>query len=57
MSNTENLSQVPSNTPKKRFIGKAKAEALRKKFSEEHPGRTIEDGLVKSNEGSFVSPI
>jgi hypothetical protein len=35
----------PSVTPKKRFIGKARAEALRKKASEQRPPN-IEDGQV-----------
>lgn len=36
----------PSTTPKKRFIGKAKAEALRKKASESQSNGNIEDGVI-----------
>jgi hypothetical protein len=35
-----------STTPKKRFIGKAKAEALRKRASEHQSGGNIEDGVI-----------
>jgi hypothetical protein len=34
------------STPKKRFIGKAKAEALRKKAVEIQSGGNIEDGVI-----------
>lgn len=36
----------PLTTPKKRFIGKAKAEALRKRASENQSGGNIEDGVI-----------
>jgi hypothetical protein len=32
--------------PKKRFIGKARAEALRKKATENNSGPNIEDGII-----------
>jgi len=35
-----------SATPKKRFIGKARAEALRRKNAEQESGPNIEDGLI-----------
>ena len=35
----------PSGVPKKRFIGKARAEALRKKAAEQS-GSNIEDGVL-----------
>ena len=43
-----------STTPKKRFIGKAKAEALRKKASENQAGGNIEDGVI-TLKGAFPS--
>lgn len=45
MTTSEEGPSRPSNTPKKRFIGKAKAEALRKKASEQS-GVNIEDGVL-----------
>ncbi len=36
----------PVNTTKKRFIGKAKAEALRKKAFENQSSGNIEDGVI-----------
>ena len=37
---------VPSTGPKKRFIGKARAEALRRKQLENQSGPNIEDGVI-----------
>jgi hypothetical protein len=40
-----NSTPVPA-VPKKRFIGKARAEALRKRLAENHSGPNIEDGVI-----------
>jgi hypothetical protein len=45
MTASEDYPSRPLSTPKKRFIGKAKAEALRKKASEQS-GVNIEDGVL-----------
>ena len=49
LPNMTNEGEQPSTpaaaTPKKRFIGKARAEALRKKAAE-HSGSNIEDGVI-----------
>jgi len=42
-------SSATSATPKKRFIGKARAEALRRKNAEQQSGPNIEDGVISLN--------
>jgi hypothetical protein len=39
---------APTSGPKKRFIGKARAEALRKKLAENQSGPNIEDGVIST---------
>jgi hypothetical protein len=39
-------SSTTSAAPKKRFIGKARAEALRRKNAEQQSGPNIEDGVI-----------
>ena len=49
MNASEENAQQPSTTsttPKKRFIGKARAEALRRKNAEQQSGPNIEDGVI-----------
>ena len=46
MTTSEDGPARPLTTPKKRFIGKAKAEALRRKASENQAGGNIEDGVI-----------
>lgn len=46
MTGSEDGLNLSVNTPKKRFIGKAKAEALRKKAFENQSGGNIEDGII-----------
>ena len=54
MTTSEDSPARLSTTPKKRFIGKAKAEALRKKASENQAGGNIEDGVI-TLKGAFPS--
>ena len=46
MTAAEEAQNTPSNGPKKRFIGKARAEALRRKAVEQNSGPSIEDAVV-----------
>ena len=45
MTAVENTPSAPAPGPKKRFIGKARAEALRRKATESS-GPNIEDGVI-----------
>jgi 2-(3-amino-3-carboxypropyl)histidine synthase len=42
----EQTASVGSAGPKKRFIGKARAEALRKRVAEQSSSPNIEDGVI-----------
>ena len=44
-----------SRTPKKRFVGKARAEAVRKKASESENGVNIEDGVIMRTTSTTLS--
>jgi hypothetical protein len=46
MTAPEEAQNTPSNGPKKRFIGKARAEALRRKAAEQNSGPSIEDAVI-----------
>ena len=46
MTTSEDAQTPATVTPKKRFIGKARAEALRKKATEQQSGPNIEDGVI-----------
>ena len=46
---------LPLATPKKRFIGKARAEAIRKKASENQSGPNIEDGMIATKGTTFAA--
>jgi len=52
-SDGEQPSTQTAATPKKRFIGKARAEALRKKAAQQSGGN-IEDGVIATR-GMFSS--
>jgi hypothetical protein len=46
MTTSEDAQAPTTVIPKKRFIGKARAETLRKKASEQQSGPNIEDGVI-----------
>ena len=54
MTAVEDQPAVPATGPKKRFIGKARAEALRRKAAEQSSGPNIEDGVIATRGPSQI---